>query len=759
MAFMVLSIAMLNTHAEVLQNRSLKDSISFTVGFKTYDPDYFNKVIREEQVEAISGNAISYQGSQWRLEIITGENLAEKGIRDMIFELVCTQGSIANASVAVNINFDDWSKDNFVMVPAALYNGNRYPWRRIRYSPKLMDPRDIGPDKGIILSDVPRLNRGRGPSRVQLRSGAMTTPSFSFWDPAKKQGFILLTEQATRFGDNGIFIEENKRRDKAVVSVVAPVVREFHKYFITDSQFPSDDPPATFSQGDTIRFRLKMFVFDSPRLQGLYDRFARVCKDLTGKADYNNVLPLSEAFRVQQQKFNSDNWVEEHGYYSVGMRNMFLQDWQIGWTGGMISTYPLLFAGNEVSEKNVIRNFDWLFPDGLSPSGFFWDSGEHGTKWYGGDIRKPHTKNWHLVRKSGDGLFFILQQLGLMKLKGITIKQSWDEGTKGVADAFVKLWEENAQLGQFVDSNSGEIQVGGSTSGGIVPAALVLAYRRYGDRKYLETAIQIADHYYTNYTVKGLTCGGPGDAMQNFDSESSYALIEGYFCVYEETGDKKWLQAAEEAAKQFSTWVMSYNYKFPEASTQGKLGIKAIGAVFANTQNTHGSPGICTHSGIALLRLYRATMDQFYLELLNDITHAIPQCLSHPANKIEGMQDGWMGERINTTDWLEGIGELMYGSTWSETSLMLTYTQIPGLYVIPDKSEFICFDNLEARLLKETRNKLVLEVKNPTQVDARIRILSENSNRLHQPLGYNYLFKGREEFIAAGKTRQLTFER
>ena len=433
MAFIALSIAMLNTHAEVLQNRSLKDSISFTVGFKTYRPDYFNKVIREEHMEAISGNAMSYQGSEWRLEVITGENLIEKGIRDMIFELVCTKGSIANASVAVNVNFDGWSKDNFVMVPAALYNGNRYPWRRIRYSPKLMDPRDIGPDKGIILSDVPRLNRGRGPSRVQLRSGAMTTPSFSFWDPAKKKGFILLTEQATRFGDNGIFIEENKRRDRATVSIVAPVVREFHKYFITDSQFPSDDLPATFSQGDTIRFRLKMFVFDSPRLQGLYDRFAQVRKDLTGKADHNNVLPLSEAFRVQQQKFNNDNWVEEHGYYSVGMRNMFLQDWQIGWTGGMISTYPLLFAGNKVSEKNVIRNFDWLFPNGLSPSGFFWDSGEHGTKWYGGDIRKPHTKNWHLVRKSGDGLFFILQQLELMKLKGIAVKQSWDEGTKGVA--------------------------------------------------------------------------------------------------------------------------------------------------------------------------------------------------------------------------------------------------------------------------------------------------------------------------------------
>ncbi len=100
----------------------------------------------------------------------------------------------------------------------------------------------------------------------------------------------------------------------------------------------------------------------------------------------------------------------EHGYYSVGPRTNFLQDWQIGWTGGMISTYPLLFAGGEQTRRNVLRNFDWLFPDGISPSGFFWDAGANGTEWIGGDIRKPHTGNWHLIRKSGDAVFFIVKQ-------------------------------------------------------------------------------------------------------------------------------------------------------------------------------------------------------------------------------------------------------------------------------------------------------------------------------------------------------------
>jgi hypothetical protein len=282
--------------------------------------------------------------------------------------------------VALDLNLSDWSTDNYVLVPAALYNGNRYPYRRIRYSPKLMDPRDISPDQGIILSDVPKLNYTDGPSFVQLRSGAMSTPSVCFHDPKAKKGFIMLTHQATKWGDNGISIIENKNRDEAVISVTAPVVRELYKYRITDSRFPSDDISGLFEAGDTVKLEVRLYYFDATERQDLFNKFAEVRKNFSGEIKHNNVLPLSEAFRVQQEKFNRDNWVEEHGYYSVGMRENFLQYWQIGWTGGMISTYPLLFAGNNKTQEHVIRNFDWLFPNGISPSGFFWDSGEHGTQ-------------------------------------------------------------------------------------------------------------------------------------------------------------------------------------------------------------------------------------------------------------------------------------------------------------------------------------------------------------------------------------------
>ncbi|MGA2501148.1 MAG: hypothetical protein ABSH20_25705 [Tepidisphaeraceae bacterium] len=332
-------------------------------------------------------------------------------------------------------------------------------------------------------------------------------------------------------------------------------------------------------------------------------------------------MPYSACFQVQEEKFNRENFVPEHGYYSVGPRNVFLQDWQIGWTGGMISTYPLLFAGGEQTRRNVLRNFDWLFPNGISPSGFFWDCGRNGTEWFGGDIRKPHTGNWHLIRKSGDGVFYIVKQFMLLAKLDIAIKPAWREGTQRVCDALITLWNMYHQFGQFVDSITSEIRVGGSTSGAIVPAAISLAAAYFGRKDYLEVATQSAEHFYQHFTRFGISCGGPGDACQNPDSESWYALIESYLAVFEATGDRHWLDRAGETARQYATWVVSYDFEFPPQSMFAKAGIRTTGAVYANTHNKHAAPGLCTYSGLGLLKLFRATGDRFTLDLLHDIAH------------------------------------------------------------------------------------------------------------------------------------------
>lgn len=725
-----------------------------------YDRDHFNRSVHQARSDLTdSCQELELSGSKWKVALQCHALPGDEGNCECEVVFTCLAGDLADASVSVDLEFGDWSVANYVLLPAAAYNGNRFPSRRIPYSPKLWFADDIGPGKPIVVTDIPKLNESDGPSRIQERSGSMALPSIGFRSETQGIGIWLVTDQGNALGDYGIGIEENRDRTKARLSITSPLVRELHSYRMCDMRAPSIDEPMDFHPGDEVRLSFRLHVFEAPDLQVLFDQYARIRKPAI--APRVDVLPYSACFSLLREKFNRDNFVQKHGYYSVGLRQNFLQDWQIGWTGGMISTYPLLFAGDEITRENVVRNFDWLFPNGISPSGFFWDSGANGTEWYGGDIRKPHTSNWHLIRKSADAVFFIIKQFMLMERIGIEVKPSWRAGTRRVCYSLAKIWRENRQFGQFVDSQTREIRVGGSTSAAIAPAALVLAARYFNDPGHLEVAEESAEHFYQEFTRHGLTCGGPGDALQNPDSESCAALIESYMALHDATGDMKWLERAGEAARQFSTWVVSYDFAFPPDSMFGKASIRTTGSVYANTQNKHSAPGICTLSGLGLFKLFRATGDRFYLDLLWDIAHGLPQYLPHPLKPLGDAKPGHMCERVNMTDWEgpERIGETLRMTTWAETSLMLTTVEIPGLYVRPDLSMAIAFDHITAEIVADGPEIMEVRLVNPTKMPASVRIFCENSEDSGLPLPENYLHACSTADLMPGAGKTITFEK
>ncbi len=741
-------------HAEFLA----RHSESLGVRLNQYDPDRFNLLINQAKASLMDGSAeLQLAGSKWVMSLEA--NPISPDEFECIVTFHCVAGILMDASVEVVFEIADWSVDHYVLMPAAVYNGNRFPSRRIPYSPKLWFKDDIGKDKPIIVTDIPKLNEGEGPSRIQERSGSMALPSLGFHHSGCGRGFWLVTDQGNALGDYGIGIEENRQRDQATISITSPVVRELYNYRICDMRHPSEDIPGNFKEGDVVKIAFRIQGFAAPQLQSLFDKYAVIRKPTpTSRLDR---IPFSACFALQEEKFNRDNFVPEHGYYSVGLRQNFLQDWQIGWTGGMISTYPLLFAGNQQTRENVLRNFDWLFPNGISPSGFFWDCGANGTEWIGGDIRKPHTGNWYLIRKSADAVYFILKQFSLMEKIGIEVKPAWRDGTRGVCDSLVRLWRNHGQFGQFVDSISGEVRVGGSSSAAIAPAALVLAADWFGEEAYLEVALQSAQLFYQNFTVNGLSCGGPGDALQNPDSESWFALIESYMALYDATGQSDWLERAAQASRQFSTWVVSYDFNFPPGSLFGRSGILSTGSVYANTQNKHSAPGLCTFSGLGLLKLFRATGDRFHLDLLHDIAHGLPQYLPHPLKPLGDARPGHMCERVNMTDWEGGerIGETLGMSTWAETSLMLTTIEIPGLYVRPDLGLLAAFDHITAEVLVDGPTVMKVRLTNSTVLPATVRVLSEEGDDARKPLSENYLFGCRIFELMPGATETVVFTR
>ncbi|MGA2501147.1 MAG: hypothetical protein ABSH20_25700 [Tepidisphaeraceae bacterium] len=239
------------------------------------DHERYNLLINQTRIPlADAPSEQAFLGSTWlvaaKVNLVAGQSDAA----DFAITFRCAAGKLPCGSVSVDLDFSAWSEKNYVLLPSAAYNGNRYLARRIPYSPKLYYVQDIGPDKPMIITDVPKLSVCDGPSRIQERSGSMATPAIGFRSEKSATGFWLLTLQGNALGDYGIGIEETRGRDRATISITSPVVRELHNYRNCDMQAPSVDVPLDFKAGDEITIFFRVCFFAAPDVQALFDRFA-----------------------------------------------------------------------------------------------------------------------------------------------------------------------------------------------------------------------------------------------------------------------------------------------------------------------------------------------------------------------------------------------------------------------------------------------------------------------------------------------------
>jgi hypothetical protein len=702
---------------------------------------------------------------------------AAKPPRPAAIDLVATfkveRGAAPEAAVGLGLTFSRWSRNDYVLLPGACYAGNRFESRHIAYPPRLSEAADIGPNVPIIVSDIPRLSVRAGPSRLQVLASDLATPAVGVHAPATGTGVLVLVEPATRLGLSCLTLEESDDRTRARLVLGAPGVREDVAYAAGNTRLPSKDRGAAFRAGDTLVLRLRVHVFDCPEVQGLFDTLAIVRKDLTGPTARPAELPFSAAFKAHEARMNR-HFVEPSGIFSVDAREGATA-WQSGWCGGLATTLPLLTFGEPLSRARARRTLDFLFSAAQAPSGFF-RSVFDGTRWLDdgpaappsspsapSSRRAPGTKHlgrWHLVRRSADALTFAAKQLLVMQRQDPSVKPDarWLSGLGRCADAFVRLWDRERQLGQFVDVETGELIVGGSTSAGLAPAGLALAATLVKRDDWLAAAHAAAEQLFERYVRAGLTCGGPGDALQCPDGESAIALCESFVTLFEQTGDRVWLDRATATARQVGSWVISYDAPDPDRGGD----VRATGAVLSNAQNGRGAPGYMLQSGDALFRLYRATGDTTLLELLRDTVHNLAQYLPLADQADRAAPSG--GERqarrarADTRDWLDRAPDALPATSVYDTACLLTYSEVPGVYVRTESGFVFVFDHVEARVRERAPGRLVVTIKNPTSVDAGVRVLGESDAEAARPLGPGALLAARVVAVPAGAAVDVDFD-
>lgn len=568
-----------------------------------------------------------------------------------------------------------WTGEEYVFLPACCYDGNRFKSLKKEYPP-MFTPGEVSVDMPVTMTDVIRLNED-GSGRIEVTTGDVSVPCVGVFSWKEKKAMLLFTVQQVEGENLGLTFADGK------VGIQFPHLRTGMQYRAFCMK-EIDDPGRTFTAGEEFEIPFRLLEFDCRDIAEFYQVFFENRKIMGLDDSFTELLTREQQLEIQMNKFNTLNWRTPWNFYGVGIDEADSQVWQPGWVGGGMSSYAMMKLGGELEWKRGIDTLRHLFSQ-QGESGLF-----HGVFGMDGSVRDDGhghegCENWVLIRKSADVLTFLFKHFDLMQERGEEIPEEFLAGTRKLADCFVKMWKTYGQFGQFVDIRTGEICAGGSTSGGIIPAGLADAWEYWRDPEYLEVAEASAEQYWQRDLSRGYTTGGPGEILQGPDSESAFGLLESYVRLYEVTGKEKWLERARVCANLCSSWVVPYNFIFPENSEFGRLDMKTVGSVFANVQNKHSAPGICTLSGDSLYKIWKWTGDERYLQLLREISLTMHQYMSREDRPIYSWDDepekllpGVMCERVNMSDW-EGqskVGGVFNGSCWSEVSNLLMLAEV-----------------------------------------------------------------------------------
>ncbi len=709
-----------------------------------------------DSIKPFAGNILRTKNSEWTCTTVVNHS-RQPGVLDFKVTFKLATGKESSAAVAVAFDFDRWGADNYVLVPASIYNGNRYRVIGNGYMPQYPKDMYYNPNIPLTISNNPRLSLNPGePSLIELQTTNAATPAVCFFSPSLKKGFILLTDQETRLGNSGITIQENADKSKASIKISAPAMRKMAPGF--GDFHPSGDKAADWVAGNEVTLLFKIYAFDAQSIPDLLLKFMQVRKSLSGSNQPRNLVPMSKHLELATG-ICSNNWitVPTGSYYTPENS----KDFQLGWVSGMMNTYPMLALNDKKERERVSAELDFVVGKMQGKSGYFYGGITSGGKIRPEKLHPDFPQVQAMVRKNCDALLWMVKHFMLLKEQGYSreIKPEWEQSAKRLAEAFVATWKKHGQFGQYIVPETGEIAVFNSTAGAIAPAGLALASKYFNEKEFLKVAAESADYYYNRDVAKqGLTGGHCGDISQDADSESCFGFLESLMAIYNLTGDKQWLEKAKVQAALCSTWAISYDINFPPASQIGKLKSNMAGAVWASIQNKHAAPGICTASGDYLFKLYRATGNRLYADLIRDIQHAHTEAVDMPDHRTTNYGFGTSMERIQPSD-AEGrgsIGNFIHTrNSWTETNGMLMDLELPGIYLQTDKSELYVFDHVEAKVVKRSGDKTILAIINKTPYDARVSVFAETSEQAGMPLSYVAFVKWPKIELKSGETKTI----
>ncbi len=182
---------------------------------------------------------------------------------------------------------------------------------------------------------------------------------------------------------------------------------------------------------------------------------------------------------------------------------------------------------------------------------------------------------------------------------------------------FAKSWDDD-----------GNVLAKKGTIGCFLVLPLITAYKKSGDKKYLDAAVRAFDFYYDELEREGFTTAGALDTY-SIDKESSSPLLRDALAFYEVTGDKKYIERAEKIAWYLCTWMMHFTVEYPEDCLITELGYDTFGSTSVSTPH-QALDQYALRDVLSFLKLYEITGYKQWRE----------RAIAFWCNACQGISDG-----------------------------------------------------------------------------------------------------------------------
>ena len=328
-------------------------------------------------------------------------------------------------------------------------------------------------------------------------------------------------------------------------------------------------------------------------------------------------------------------------------------------------------SDREDLKTNSMRVFDSYLKNGFTPVGFFKESV---------DFDKGYEDPVHSIRRQSEGIYAMLHFLAYEKENGRRHPE-WEQKMKNMLDILLRLQHADGSFPRkFRDDFTVVDNSGGSTPSATLP--LVMGYKYFKDKRYLESAKQTANYLEKVLISKADYFSSTLDANCEDKEASLYAATATYYLSLITKGDehRHYADLAKKAAYFALSWYYVWDVPFAQGQMLGDIGLKTRGWGNVSVENNHIDVFVFEFASV-LEWLSKEYAEPRFARFAEVISTSMRQLLPHEGHLCGIAKSGFYPEVVQHTNWDygkngKGYYNDIFAPGWTVASLWELFT--PG---------------------------------------------------------------------------------